>query len=304
MSAWGVAGGGPMNDQQIANVIAYLASIQIPMDGCTRGRDHLRDGHLPAGDPRRNPQPTPRPTIQRAAEAAVAAGTYKTLGEALFNLDLNGGAYSCARCHTKGWSYGDPQAVGRRGAWARTSPNGVDRPPVPERRRPGRLRRRPGSEQRQELRPAGPGHGPHARLRPAADARPRSRPSSTTSGASDVHDHAVLAVGWNPEHPRHPRRRRSASCVLCGSVYLLLGTNLGARLGFLVALAGLFGWLTLLGTDLVDLRHRPQRHGPRLAGPRRRRGRPSRGRSSADLADHRASTPTVGRQRPDHARAS
>lgn len=35
--------------------------------------------------------------------------------------------------------------------------------------------------------------------------------------------------------------------VLCGSVYLLLGTNLGSRLGFLIAFAGLFGWMTIMG---------------------------------------------------------
>lgn len=35
--------------------------------------------------------------------------------------------------------------------------------------------------------------------------------------------------------------------VLCGSVYLLLGTNMGSRLGFLVAFAGLFGWMTIMG---------------------------------------------------------
>ena len=34
-------------------------------------------------------------------------------GEALFNLDLNSGAYSCARCHTPGWSYGDPGVTGQ-----------------------------------------------------------------------------------------------------------------------------------------------------------------------------------------------
>ena len=34
--------------------------------------------------------------------------------------------------------------------------------------------------------------------------------------------------------------------VLMGSVYLLLGTNVGARLGLLVALTGLFGWLVIL----------------------------------------------------------
>ena len=35
--------------------------------------------------------------------------------------------------------------------------------------------------------------------------------------------------------------------VLMGSVYLVLATNLGSRLGFLVTVAGLFGWLSLMG---------------------------------------------------------
>lgn len=35
--------------------------------------------------------------------------------------------------------------------------------------------------------------------------------------------------------------------VLCGSVQLLLSTNLGARLGFQVAAAGLFGLMTVMG---------------------------------------------------------
>lgn len=34
--------------------------------------------------------------------------------------------------------------------------------------------------------------------------------------------------------------------VLCGSVYLLLATNLGIRLGFLVAWTGLWGWMLLM----------------------------------------------------------
>ena len=37
-----------------------------------------------------------------------------------------------------------------------------------------------------------------------------------------------------------------AIVLLPGSVYLLLATNLGARVGFLVAVAGLFGWMTLM----------------------------------------------------------
>lgn len=35
--------------------------------------------------------------------------------------------------------------------------------------------------------------------------------------------------------------------VLMGSVYLLLATNTGARLGFVIAAAGLFGWMTVMG---------------------------------------------------------
>jgi hypothetical protein len=38
-----------------------------------------------------------------------------------------------------------------------------------------------------------------------------------------------------------------AVVVLPGSIYLILGTNLGARLGFLVSMAGLFGWMTIMG---------------------------------------------------------
>ena len=35
---------------------------------------------------------------------SVEDGEYASYGEALFNLDLASGAYSCARCHTQGWS--------------------------------------------------------------------------------------------------------------------------------------------------------------------------------------------------------
>ena len=34
--------------------------------------------------------------------------------------------------------------------------------------------------------------------------------------------------------------------LFCGSLYLLLGTNLGARLGFLVAFTGLMGFMVVL----------------------------------------------------------
>ena len=56
----------------------------------------------------------------------------------------------------------------------------------------------------------------------------------------------VLAVSWEWEL-RGTLIIIIAVSLFCGSIYLLLATNLGARLGFLVALTGLAGWMTLLG---------------------------------------------------------
>lgn len=56
----------------------------------------------------------------------------------------------------------------------------------------------------------------------------------------------LAALKWDPQI-------RGASIVLAGifvlmgSVYLLLATNMGARVGFLLAAAGLSGWLTVMG---------------------------------------------------------
>jgi len=56
----------------------------------------------------------------------------------------------------------------------------------------------------------------------------------------------LLAINWQPEL-RGILIVVIAVTVLMGGVYLILGTNLGARLGFLVALAGLAGWMLLMG---------------------------------------------------------
>jgi hypothetical protein len=56
----------------------------------------------------------------------------------------------------------------------------------------------------------------------------------------------ILAIAWEPEL-RGLLTVIIAVGVLCGSVYLILGTNLGVRLGFLVAFAGLAGWMMLMG---------------------------------------------------------
>jgi hypothetical protein len=57
---------------------------------------------------------------------------------------------------------------------------------------------------------------------------------------------AVLAINWEPEL-RGILVTLIGVAVLMGSIYLLLATNLGARLGFLVALCGLAGWMALMG---------------------------------------------------------
>jgi mono/diheme cytochrome c family protein len=109
MSAWGLEGGGPLNAQQVESLIAYIQSIQIPREGCNPEETddpNCPTGHLPAEI---------QADIEATARQAVEDGEYATYGEALFNLALSSGAYSCARCHTSGWSYGDPQEPGQGG---------------------------------------------------------------------------------------------------------------------------------------------------------------------------------------------
>jgi mono/diheme cytochrome c family protein len=107
MSPWGLAGGGPLNAQQVDTLLAYLKSIQIEREDCEEGEGDARlcpSGHLPADM---------QADIESVARQSVDDGTYASYGEALFNLDLASGAYSCARCHTQGWSYGEPGVPGQ-----------------------------------------------------------------------------------------------------------------------------------------------------------------------------------------------
>ena len=55
-----------------------------------------------------------------------------------------------------------------------------------------------------------------------------------------------MAIGWQPEL-RGILITIIALTTFCGSCYFLLSTNLGARLGFLVAFAALAGWMFLMG---------------------------------------------------------
>jgi len=90
MPAWGTKGGGPLNDQQIQNLVDYLESIQLTPEASQQAaQDEL--------------------TKMMAMKSDTGAPLYKSEGEALFNMGLTdgfaGGAYSCARCHTQQWSY-------------------------------------------------------------------------------------------------------------------------------------------------------------------------------------------------------
>jgi hypothetical protein len=58
---------------------------------------------------------------------------------------------------------------------------------------------------------------------------------------------ALLSVSWQPQL-RGILITIIAIVVFCGSIYFLLSTNLGARLGFLVAFAALAGWMFILGS--------------------------------------------------------
>jgi hypothetical protein len=56
----------------------------------------------------------------------------------------------------------------------------------------------------------------------------------------------VAGIGWEPEI-RGALVILIGSAVLMGSVWMLLATNMGSRIGTLSALAGFFGWMVIMG---------------------------------------------------------
>lgn len=58
---------------------------------------------------------------------------------------------------------------------------------------------------------------------------------------------AMLALSWNPQ-VRGGLYVFIAVAVLCGSVFMILGTNVGGRLGFQLAAAGLTGFFVIIGS--------------------------------------------------------
>ena len=88
MPAWGEAGGGPLTAQQIDELIAYIDSIQLTSDEAKAEAEAIIRKEM------------------GLAEGAQIDYNDPAVGQVIFNLGLAtgdaGGAYSCARCHTKG----------------------------------------------------------------------------------------------------------------------------------------------------------------------------------------------------------
>jgi len=57
---------------------------------------------------------------------------------------------------------------------------------------------------------------------------------------------SLLAIGWDPEI-RGLLTVVMGVVILMGSIYMVMATNMGSRLAFLVVLTALFGWLMLMG---------------------------------------------------------
>jgi mono/diheme cytochrome c family protein len=101
MPAWGQPGGGPLTEQQIANLVDYLQSIQLPPDENQEQVQNEIDETCAPDD---------------AGRCTLPDARFATLGEAIYDMGyytkFAGGAYSCGRCHTKGWSYGEAEVTG------------------------------------------------------------------------------------------------------------------------------------------------------------------------------------------------
>ena len=127
MPAWGTKGGGPLTEQQLQNLIDYIEGFQISAEDSQKAVDVELAKAMEEKDPTcvtaRTNAAKQGLTEDELAEFDPASvdtesceARWKSEGEALFNLGYDsgfaGGAYSCGRCHTPGWSYGEKGADG------------------------------------------------------------------------------------------------------------------------------------------------------------------------------------------------
>jgi mono/diheme cytochrome c family protein len=127
MPAWGVKGGGPLTEQQLQNLIDYMESFQLtPEQAQAEVEEQLgammerKDATCVSSLTEQAKAGLTEAELEEFDEASVDTSScppmYRSEGEALFNMGYDdgfaGGAYSCGRCHTQGWSYGEPEASG------------------------------------------------------------------------------------------------------------------------------------------------------------------------------------------------
>jgi mono/diheme cytochrome c family protein len=145
MPAFGAPGGGPLTTQQLDDLIHYLRSIQLPEDEIRKQvdagvRDEAKqtviladgtdlkkrqDALANISDPKQRADATKalNADIDAAVDAYLKQITdpnsprFKEYGKLLFNnpAPAGSGAYSCARCHTAGWSYNATSSKDRDG---------------------------------------------------------------------------------------------------------------------------------------------------------------------------------------------
>lgn len=97
MPAWGVEGGGPMNAQQITDLVSYMKSLTVDSAKAKEiGNEAI---------------------LQEAKALGLPDAEANVSGEGVFRAH-------CARCHTKGWAYGEPELMGG-GAFGPNLTNGI-----------------------------------------------------------------------------------------------------------------------------------------------------------------------------------
>jgi mono/diheme cytochrome c family protein len=101
MPPWGVAGGGAMDDQQLSDLVAYIRSIQLTP---AAAKDFWAKQAA---------------TTAKTLHSVDGAGNPIITGLVLFDTN-------CARCHTKGYSYGEPLQQGGGGQYGPNITNGSE----------------------------------------------------------------------------------------------------------------------------------------------------------------------------------
>ncbi|HEX5366929.1 MAG TPA: cytochrome c [Acidimicrobiales bacterium] len=98
MAGWGASvNKGPLNEQQVSNLVDYLESIQLSPAQAQREAEEGLVEQLGLVD---------EGASKAEMDAAIKGLDYDDpqVGRTLFNLETSGGAFACARCHTRGWS--------------------------------------------------------------------------------------------------------------------------------------------------------------------------------------------------------